>query len=190
MERTSFIPKKSFIKPIYRSRSFGILLNSSIVLFVVSMLVFGGIYLYKKSLSKHVALLADSLKKEQDAFDLPALAEIGKTAQKIDFAKKLLKNHIAPSPIFSFLEQATLENVRFSNFSYNRQKSKNKDKGTEISMDGLAKSYASLALQADEFQKNKNVENISVSNLSLGKGGVVKFHIVVVLSPSFVKYSI
>jgi len=188
MERTSFIPKKSFVKPIYKSRGFGILLNSSIVLFVVSMLVFGGVYSYEKNLSKRVALLADSLGRERDAFDLPALAEIGKTAKKIEFAKKLLKNHVAPSPIFNFLERATLESVRFSNFSYTRQKSG--DEGTEVAMDGLAKSYASLALQADEFQKNKNVESISVSNLSLGKGGVVKFHIVIILSPNFVKYSI
>ncbi|NOY35882.1 MAG: hypothetical protein GXP44_03150 [bacterium] len=194
MEKTSFIPKKSFIKPIYKSRNFGILMNSSIVLFAVSMLVFGGVYLYKKSLDKSVVSLADSLERARDAFDLPVLAEIGKTAEKIEFAKKLLENHIAPSPIFSFLEQATLENVRFSDFSYTRQESKakgkNKKKSVEISMNGLAKSYASLALQADEFQKNKNVENISVSNLSLGKGGVIKFRIVIALNPNLVKYGI
>ena len=184
MERTSFIPKRSFIKPVYKSRNFGLLMNFSIVLFAVSMLVFGGVYFYKKSLNERVAFLSDSLKRARDSFDLSVLSEMGKTSEKIELAKKLLEKHIAPSPIFGFLEQATLENVRFSNFNYIWQE----DSDPEISMTGVAKSYASLALQVDEFQKNSNVEDISVSGLSLGKGGVVNFNAVIVLKPDLIKY--
>ena len=105
---------------------------------------------------------------------------------RIKSSKTLLSRHKAASNIFKFLEESTLQSVRFTDFSYKLSK----DQEPEVLMKGTTKSYSSLALQAEEFQKSKKVENITVSSLSLGDGGVVKFNMALVFEPDFIKYKV
>ncbi|HDO23734.1 MAG TPA: hypothetical protein ENG99_00780 [bacterium] len=186
METTSFIPKKSFSKPVYRRRSIGLFLGVAVALFFISALVLAGAYFYKNTLEKRASSLSESFKRVQSAFDPSLIVKLNDLSKRIDVVKVLLGQHKSPSKIFRFLEEKTLKNVRFSSFSYKFLK----DKEPEVSMRGMAKSYSSLALQSESFQDSKNVKNVSVSEISLKDGGMINFNIHLVLEPDFIKYGV
>ena len=186
MDKTAFIPKKNVSKPFYKSKGPGLFFGVALFLLVISGLFAGGVYAYRKMIEKRVGILSESLKRAQAGFEPALIIELNKVAGKIDSSKILLKNHRALTPIFEFLQKFTLKTVSFSKFDYKFSK----DEDPLISMGGTAKSYASLALQEDEFQKSKNVKNVSVSNLSLSNGGSISFNIEITFNPDFIKYRV
>lgn len=184
MDRTSFIPKKSFKKPVYKTKGAGFLLSSSLILFVVSGLLLGGVFFYKEVLKRQITVLETSLKRAHAGFEPGLVQELTSVSMKVKAAKILLKEHKALTPIFEFLRNSTLKNVSFSSFSYKLSK----EGAADVSMRGVAKGYASLALQIDEFQKSKDLKEISVSKLSLTNKGNVSFNLELVFSPEFISY--
>lgn len=184
MDRTSFIPKKSFKKPVYKAKGAGFLLGFSLILFIVSGLFLGGIFFYKEVLKKQITVLEVSLKRAHAGFEPELVKELTSVSMKVKAAKVLLKEHKTLTPIFDFLRESTLKNVRFSSFAYKLSKEGEPD----ISMRGVSKGYAPLALQIGEFQKSKDLKDISVSKLSLTKDGNVAFYLELVFNPEFISY--
>jgi hypothetical protein len=183
-DKISFIPKKTFERPFYKSRGPGFFLTSSFLLLLLSGLICGGAILYRNSLKKQVDLLSDSLERAKAAFELPLINKLVSTSEKIKTAKVLLAEHKTIVPFFDFLERSTLKDVRFNSFEY----SLSKDKEATISMGGTAKSYASLALQAKAFEEEKNIKNVSFSGLNLGDKGAINFKVNLTLDPSFLSF--
>ncbi len=184
MDRTSFIPKKSFKKPVYKAKGAGFLLSSSLILLIVSGLLLGGVFFYKEVLKKQIIVLGISLKRAHAGFEPGLVQELTNVSMKVKAAKVLLKEHKALTPIFDFLRNSTLKNVSFSSFSYKPSK----EGEPNISMRGISKGYAALALQIDEFQKSKDLKEISVSKLSLTNKGNVSFNLELVFNPEFISY--
>lgn len=160
----------------------------SFLIIVISGLLLGGAYLYKGFLEKNTSELLDSLKRAQDILDPVFIQEMQTIDTKIESSKVLLSQHRMPSVLFEFLEQSTLKSVRFSNFDFSYPSQK--DEQVILNLKGVAKGYSSLALQAREFQKNKYVENIIFSGLSLGEKGVVNFSAKVIIDPNFLAYQV
>lgn len=186
MDRTSFIPKKTFKKPVYKTKGVGFLLGFSLLLFVVSGLFSGGVFFYKEVLKRQVAVLEDSLKRAHAGFEPELVKELMNVSEKVKAAKILLKEHKALTPIFDFLKERTLKKVRFFSFDYKLSK----EGEPIISMKGVAKGYAPLALQIDEFQKSEELKDISVSKLSLMNDGKVSFILDLVFNPKFISYKV
>lgn len=187
-EKGSFIPKKTLAKPVYVGSRFGLFFFFSFLIIVISGLLLGGTYLYKGFLEKNISELLDSLKRAQDILDPVFIQKMQTIDTKIESSKVLLSQHRMPSALFEFLEQTTLESVRFSNFDFSYPSQKDED--VIVDLRGTAKGYSSLALQAREFQKNKYVENIIFSGLSLGEKGVVNFSAKIIIDPSYLAYQV
>lgn len=178
----SFIPKKKFEPTFYRQKgASGIVIYSGVLLFVSSLFL-GGAYFYKDFQAKQVNKLRISIERAQIVSDESLTNELRRVSGKIETAKTLLSRHKTLIPIFDFLEESTLKSVSFSNFNYS-----NSDK-PEISMNGEAKSYSSLALQIDEFNNNAAAINVLLNDLSLGEEGSVKFKIAIEIDPAIIVY--
>ena len=187
-EKGSFIPKKTLAKPVYVGSGVGLFLSFSFLMIVISGLLFGGAYLYKGFLEKNNNEMLDSLKRAQDILDPVFIQEMQTIDTKIESSKVLLGQHRMPSALFEFLEQSTLESVRFSNFDFSFPSQK--DENVIVNLRGTAKGYSSLALQAREFQNNKYVENVIFSGLSLGEKGVINFSAKVIIDTNFLAYQV
>ena len=55
-------------------------------------------------------------------------------------------------------------------------------------MKGEAPSYADLAIQADQFEKNENIKSVLFSGLSLGDKGQVLFTVKMMIGQPFIIY--
>jgi len=87
--------------------------------------------------------------------------------------------------LFEFLEASTVKSVRFTDFSYSFN---DNNKNFNLSMNGEARGYASLALQADIFSESGNFTDLTFSNLTLDDRGNVQFSINAVIDPTLVSY--
>ena len=185
-ERVSFVPKKAQVGAGQRQpKSIGIGFLVAAGLLILSVVVGGGGFLYKRSVAGNVETLEASLARAEEAFDPGLIEELVRTSKKIEAAKVLLSKHRTIVPIFNFLEEATLKNVRFTNFLY----SIGADGTPKISMKGVARSYATLSLQGNEFERNKDIRSVKFSGLRLGEGGTVLFAVDLEVNPAMLAYT-
>lgn len=159
---------------------------SSFLVFLVSILIYGGLLLYKNSLSNEIKTLADSLERAKAAFEPSLIKELKNLSDKISASQKLLEKHISSAAVFDFLEKNTLKKVRLRSLKY----SASEKEGVIVLIEGTTDGYKTLAQQGDVFEKDKNVKSISFSGLNLGEKGLVNFSAKLSLGPSFIIYKV
>ena len=115
----AFIPKTLPDQPIRTRSTLGILTFFGMALFLISLGLSGAVFFYKQIATRQVSELDKSLKRLEADFEPPLIAQLIQTASTVNSAKELLAKHRAVSKVFDFLEANTLQNVRFSNFSFN-----------------------------------------------------------------------
>jgi len=193
--QTSFIPKKPLISdsriPIARGGT-NILMIIASILFIISIV--GAVFsvLWINILNKDQKNYKDELAKMQDKFPIADIENLKAINKKIELSKKLLKNHMAVEEIFSIIGQLTSENVRFTSFTFTPP-TKDAD-GVNITLNGIAKNYYSIAFQSDvfgqssKFGTNKILKNPIVSSVSEQLNGTVNFGFNAVINPEDIRY--
>ena len=193
--QTSFIPKKPLsITGQSQPGGISLLFLVSIVIFLISLGLAGYVFLEKNLLITNITSDVTTIEQNKggltsDAVTIESLVQLN---SRINVAKDLLSKHIIVSPIFDFLQQATLKSVRFKNFTFS---SGGKDAAganrVSVQMSGVATSWETVASQADEFGKpdwKKIITEPKVSNLSLNADGSISFLFSAYISPGFLVY--
>lgn len=192
--QTSFIPKKPVETSEKTSGSrMSVLLFISIIIFLVSLGIAAFVFLEKKVLIQQISSDQQTIAKNKDSFDPGTIDSIVQLNSRIEVAKNILASHVAISPVFSFLNQATLKNVRFKDFNFSGSTlDSNGQKVIAIKMNGIASSFETVASQADEFGKpdwRNIIRGTKISNLSLNNDGSVSFTLSATVVPDFLLYT-
>ena len=186
--QTSFIPKKTFdVGPAPKatgSSVSAILSFIAVIALVLSIVSAAGVFLYERFLITSIKNKEETLERAKSAFEPELIRELSRIDSKFTIGEELLNDHTAPSGLLDLLEDVTLETVRFTNFSYLA------DAGGElrISMQGEARSFASVALQSDEFGRNRSLRDTAFSGLTLDEVGNVQFTVSAIVDPTLVSY--
>lgn len=191
--QTSFIPKKPLVSyGGQKPASSGILNFIAIIVFIVALSVFGGAYAYKiflgsqiKSVNEQLARMKTELEGKKSFMD-----EMIRFDTKLKTAGAILDNHISLKQIFSFLEEKTMQNLRFNDFSYTN---KNNEK-VELRLGGEAGGYSTIALQEKEFVGSKRTgdrdfTDVIFADLNPGLTGSVVFKLTATVKPDLILYS-
>lgn len=185
--QASFIPKKPLIASVAPVRSGGvsILWLGALFIFIMSLVGAGAAYFFASHVQDSIQQASDSLTRAQAAYDPNAVQNLIRLNNRLTQASTLLKNHLAPSALFTFLEQNTLTNVRFSDFSY----STNPSGEISLSLSGQAHDFASVALQSDVFSRSKSLKDVLFSDVNVdpSSGGVV-FKVTAAVDPNLLLY--
>jgi hypothetical protein len=185
--QTSFIPKKPIVKERAASaRSVSILLVISLFILFTVLLATGGLYFYKRIITKNIADMENTLTLAKNRFEPSKITELQILDKRLRAASEILSKHIAITPIFNALENLTMKSVRYTKFSYVLGTDKNVT--VDIKISGQAVGYRSVALQSDLFAKNKSLIDPIFSNLTLDNSGHVLFDLEFLVDPSFVNY--
>ncbi len=189
LPQASFIPKKPLgVGPLSRAAGGGwggVLFLICLFAFVVSVLGAAGVFGYQQLLKSSIAGKKDSLKKAEGAFNPSVIQELIRIDSRISEGQHLLQKHIAPSGIFTFLAAQTLEAVQFDNFDY----TSGSDGAAQITLAGQANSFATIALQSDQFSASKVLKNVVFSGIALGSGGKVAFSVTARVDPALINYA-
>lgn len=176
---TSFIPKTRLTGPTYRSKGVGLGFLISVLIFLISLGLLGGAYLYKQALKKEIDEKTASLEIARQSLEPGLIDELSQLTFSVNAAKILVSQHNAVSEIFKIISDSTLKDVRFSDFNL-----KIIEKNPVVEMRGEANSYTNAAIQAKLFEQSDAVSRVTFSNFNLKEGGRVDFSVEITLSPS------
>ena len=112
---------------------------------------------------------------------------------RIIVGNQLLANHVAISPVFAFLQEVTLQDVRFNNFVFSSAgKDANGNATVQVQLAGVARDWESVASQEDEFDLPdwKNIiSQPKLSGFSLNADGSISFSFSAIINPKYLSYA-
>lgn len=184
---TSFIPKKPVAVPTAgygRSSGPRIMTLIGMFVFLASILLGAGVYLWKVQINSSIVAQIESLKKSRAEFDNDTLAAATRLNERINVAKNLLDKHKAPSEALELLEDTTLVTVRLKNFTYATQA----DGTIKISGAGAANGFKSVILQSNEMGKTGLLRDVMFSDVQSIAGNLVSFTLNSLLEEKVVLY--
>lgn len=184
--QTSFIPKKPIVAQPGRTASpinlFSLLAT---VVFIVALALSGGVFFYKQLTQKQIDANKVSLEKAKGAFEPETINQIVRLDTRLETGRKLLAGHIAVTPFFDYLSSITLKSVRFKTFEFTYLA---KDK-IQVEMMGQARDYASVALQSDLLNSQKDLKNTLIGDMSLESAGTIAFKVETLVDPRLLSYA-
>ncbi|PIR82763.1 hypothetical protein COU20_00325 [Candidatus Kaiserbacteria bacterium CG10_big_fil_rev_8_21_14_0_10_59_10] len=186
--KSSFIPTEPVreIKQPRVARGGGLtdlFVLASIVIFVGSVGLGIGMFLYLQYLTANTASKVEQLERAQQAFEPALIQELTRLHDRMQAANIVLGNHIAPSVFFRALEQLTLQTVSYSSLNFQANEIQN----MTLEMDGLARSVNAIALQADLLSKSGIVSSPIFTNITRTAEGV-QFDLSAVVNPASLRF--
>ncbi len=174
--QSSFIPKKPItsgkVRPQHNFQG-GIIFFLSLFLLLGVVAVSAGLFFYKGFLEQNITRKDKELQTARASFAPAQLNELKRLDLRINTAQDLLNKHNAPTLLFDLLEELTLKTVQFRDLKYLILP----DGRSSISMTGEARSFASVALQSDAFNKERSIEEPIFSNLDVNQNGNALFDV-------------
>ena len=185
--QTSFIPKK----PIVESRSEGsgisLFLLLAIIIFIVSVALCGGVWIWQKSLVGQIEKDKADLEAARASYEEGAINDLIRLDSRINVSNDLLDRHIAISPIFVLLEQNILKNVQLKTMKF----SLGANNQIKLDLAGNARNYDALLKQADALGTNDLKEFLYqpvVSDFNPTENGTIAFNFTALLTPKLISY--
>ncbi len=173
--QTSFIPKNPLVEGGRRQSNMSPRMSyffmSSVVVFVVTLLIFCFFFGYNVYLKKSIASMDEQLRKDMD-FPANTINELARLDLRINTSSEILKNHIAASSIFKLFESITAKNTQFSKLQY-----VNDTMGIKVTASGRSASFNSLVFQSDLVRNHRSVKNPIFSDIHLDDFGNVLFEL-------------
>ncbi len=148
-------------------------------LVVLSLLVYGGLFLYSKSLNSKLNQAISQIEEINKKRDTDFEKKVVSLEKALRTLKILLKEHLYWSGLFSKFEKLTVPQVDFTDFSATTKT----DGSVSLTLSGSAAGYTYLAKQMVSFGQEKLISNIEVSGITLGTEGGIEFR----LSVNFLK---
>ena len=184
--QATFIPRKAIGREsAVTEKPVSLFLFLAALVFTVSILGAAGVFLYKYVLTKNIETSGVYLNQRKDALEPDTINDLLRTGRRLRIAGTLLDNHVVVTPIFNLLEGLTLKSVRFIKFEYTTSQ----NNLISVKLSGQAKSYGSVALQADLFGSEKRfVKSVIFSNLNLDDKGNVIFDAILDIDPDLINY--
>lgn len=186
--QTSFIPKTP-LDAAGRSNKPGasLFMTGSIFIFIVSLVLAGGVFGGKKYLEAQLVKDKENFAKAKEKFDSVSLDYLVNLSRKIRLAKEMLNKHSVILPIFEYLEANTYETIRFKSMELSFSEN-NASSTIEISMKGEAKDFNDVARQSDIFAENINFKDPIISDVDKTQTGEVTFNFKTKIEPNMLAY--
>lgn len=171
----SFIPRQNPANrpSVARRKRFNLLGFLSVIIFLGSVVLGVGAFIYDKYESAELGSIQQKLNDEKGQFKFDILDEIRATDNRLKTAKTLVDGHVSPSKLFDVLERSTQEDIQYTAMSFVRRPSGD----LSVILTGLTSSFNSVALQAERFRLENVLKDGSVIFTGINKSleGEVNF---------------
>lgn len=182
----SFIPRETPSSPRAPGRQKGIadlLTLLSIVLFVASVALAAGMFLYKEYLRSSSTSKVSQLERAKAAFEPSLIHELTRLDDRMRSAGDVLGGHISPMAFFRMLEQTTIASIAYTSLDFEATDAQH----MSVKMDGVAGSVNAIALQADLFAKVGMITSPIFSNINREPDGI-HFDLSALVNPAAINY--
>ena len=191
--QSSFIPKQALQSgPRTVHQPIGLFLLLSLVVLIIALIFLGGAYGYRFWLSDQInhscpsesgdiegcGLLA-SLERRRQSLRQDSILGFELLDKQLRRAQEIVEQHRTLLPALRFLEDETLQSIKYTSFSQS---------GPVLDLKGVAKSYEGVALQSIELAGNQLVKDFIFSDVNADQAGNVAFGLKLTLDPSLFSY--
>ena len=198
LNKTSFIPKQSLAQQAPTAprhskprKTFNLATALSLLIFIVASGAGGFVFFYHQLLETEIVDKTRELEEVRDTFDYALVKELQRLDERIESAKLILDNHLAPSQLFELLGATTLKSVSFDKLAFIKQGNL-----IEMELSGTALNFDAVALQSDVFGSNRFIQQPVISDLKVEEVGDeaapndtnVLFRVNARVDPQFVRY--
>lgn len=186
--KTSFIPKKplqpSLETKVEHKTGIDFFMLTAMIIFITAVLLTVGVFVYQFTLKTVIEGQIRNLEKARQSFDPTFINEATRLNNRIENVNKILSNHLAPSEIFSLLQEFTLQTVTFQRFLFED----GDDGNIKIIANGEADSFRSIVLQSDKFGQSGSLKDVLFSGLEPNDGDNINFVMEASLDPQLILY--
>ena len=186
--QTSFIPKKPVNESRVEGGGISLFLLVGIIVFIVSLAMAGGIWMWKSSLIKQIADNKEALVAARASYEEGTINALIRLDERIKQGSILLNKHIAVSPVFLLLEKNVLQNVRLKTMKFSYAA----DNKIKIDLAGSARNYGVLSKQLEAFGAENLRQFISqpvISDFSPTQDGSVSFNFTALVDSRLISYT-
>ena len=185
--QTSFIPKKPIVESQPTDSGVSLFLLLSVIVFIVTIALAGGVWLWKGSLVKQIEKDRIDLVAARNSYEEGTINDLVRLNDRIEESQNLLSKHLAVTPVFALLEENIIKNVQLKTMKFSYA---GVDK-IKIDLTGTARNYDALSNQSDAFG-DLSVKGILsepvVSDFMLNPDGSVSFNFNALVSAELVSY--
>ena len=150
-----------------------------LVLVILSLLIYGGLLIYRKSLTTKITDLNEAIAQLEAKRDKSLEASIVGADKKLGVVENLFENHFYWSKLFAKIEELVVADVSFS-----EMKTSLVDAKMNLTLSGNAKSYTGLAEQMVSFKEDKLFESVELTSLKSSESGGLDFTLSILVSES------
>lgn len=166
--------KIEYAKPAPQiGKGLGILVFIAFLFLAVVSLIYGGIFFYKRSLNESLVSFTRELAQLEEQLDSQIIEEMSRVDRGLATARTLLSRHIYTSQMFTILEDNTLEDVYYTNFTYDFLN------GRSSKMEGVAEDYVTLHRQLERFRSLPAVSRVLFDTIQVVEEDKVGFTVTV-----------
>ena len=145
----------------------------AVVLVVLSLLAWGGLSFYNKSLGNRLAEISTQIEEIDEQRNEELEKELKSLDKIFQSLKTVLENHLFWSNFFSKLENLTVPEVYFLDFGANIEQ----EGFVKLMLSGETSSYTYLARQMKSFSQESMVSEVEASGIGLGPEGGLAFEL-------------
>lgn len=195
LNQPSFIPKQALARTVPSARrSVGLLSVIALVILLLSLALLAGSYVFQKFLYQEInaecQLLEDgvtrvcglrlSLEVARESLGESVLKKIERLDLKLQVINRLLAGHLIVTEIFEkILSPLTIQSIQYKKFTY---------RDGVASLEGIARSYKDVAVQANKFADERLIKNFIFSDLDLDNKGNIVFKLKLEFDPALTRY--
>lgn len=187
--QNTFIPKRPVVtsqRSVASSQRKKVSFFSLLItlVFIAGLVAAGGVFAFTKYLESDISKKDQQLQQEIAALEPQLIDDLATADAQMNLASNMLSAHLVPSRFFEHLESITLQNIRFTSFTYNAVPGSNPN----IALSGTAPNYEAVALQSDVFARDQHVRNSLFSGLGTSETGSILFEVSAQISNRLTSY--
>jgi hypothetical protein len=185
---TSFIPKRPIFKEeasVRRHEPIPVVTLFGFAIFFAALIITGVVFYFSQKEAKAVESLATELATEKERFNPQAIEELKAVSVRLKFAKDVVDNHVAASPLLDLIQDVTIKSVYYTGFDLKREEKT----GYSLRLQGKAPSYGMLYAQMQAYRAEPKIRSVEIGTNQLDeRSGEATFEVTLVLSPEVMKY--
>jgi len=160
-----YIERKKGVKGFFSKTTFIVL-----GLFILSLLFYGGLSLYVKTLNRNLEAINQEILLLEQKRDLSTEKSMIDLNERINLLKGLFKNHFYWSKFLDKVEELTIPEAQFMDVTFNIDSDK-----INFEISGRTTTYTNLARQIASFQDELLVAKVRVGDITLDEKEGLKF---------------
>jgi hypothetical protein len=185
--QNSFIPKKqvggSLEKAVYYAEGTNIFSLAATLFFLGTILLYGGLFFYKKLLIKQIMQADQAVVDARTAIEPETIVRLLDADARMSATLGLLEKHLVTTNLLLLLGENTVRTLKYNDFNY-----RNRDGTPIITISGQVANYNGLAYQQKKLAENEQIREVKFSEIDLLESGDVKFKLESKVDFSLISY--